>query len=98
MPRKLAPKSTHTPQYDFLIQKLKQARKEANLQQTAVAEKIGRYQSYMSKIESGERRLDVVELFQLAVIYKKELNFFVPASKKAATSKKSTKETGKKKK
>lgn len=46
----------------FLIEK----RKKAKLTQTEVAKKIGRYQSFIATIESGERRIDVVELFDLA--------------------------------
>jgi hypothetical protein len=34
--------------------------------------------SFVSKIESGERRVDVVELNELARLYRKPLNFFLP--------------------
>jgi hypothetical protein len=32
----------------------------------------------MSKIESGERRLDIVELQELATVYKKPITYFLP--------------------
>ncbi len=41
---------------------LRQARLEAGLTQSQVAEKINQTQSYVSKYESGEQRLDLIEL------------------------------------
>lgn len=41
---------------------LRQARQDANLTQLQLAEKIGQTQSYISKYESGEQRLDLIEL------------------------------------
>ncbi len=49
----------------------------ARLTQVEVAAKLGRPQSYVSKCESGERRVDVLELSQFARLYKKELAYFV---------------------
>ena len=45
--------------------------------QIEVAEKLGRTQSYLSKIESGQRRFDVLQLKEFAKIYKKPLDYFV---------------------
>ena len=42
------------------------ARKAAGLTQTQVAKRLGRPQSYISKYEHGERRLDVVEFLAIA--------------------------------
>jgi transcriptional regulator with XRE-family HTH domain len=42
------------------------ARKKAGLTQLEVAERLGKPQSYVSKVESGERRIDVVELIEIA--------------------------------
>lgn len=43
---------------------LRSIRHEANLRQSDLAERLGRPQSFVSKYESGERRLDLVELRQ----------------------------------
>lgn len=41
-------------------------RKAAGLTQATVAQKLGRYQSFIATVESGERRIDVVEFLDLA--------------------------------
>lgn len=70
-------KSIYTKDYKNIIERLKTARIEAGLSQQAVADKLGKPQSYISKIESGERRLDVAELKKIAEIYKKSVSYFV---------------------
>jgi transcriptional regulator with XRE-family HTH domain len=62
-------KSQHTRQYDELLSALRAARKAANLTQLDVAARLGTYASYVSKVESGERRLDVVELAEFCRLY-----------------------------
>lgn len=59
----------HTKEYRALIKKLVQARKEADLSQIDVAEKLGVHQSFISKIETCQRRVDVLELQKFAKIY-----------------------------
>ncbi|HEY5820192.1 MAG TPA: helix-turn-helix transcriptional regulator [Mesorhizobium sp.] len=59
-------RSLHTPDYVALIRVLIAARKESGLTQQDVAEKVGKPQSYIAKVEGGERRLDVVEFIALA--------------------------------
>ena len=70
-------KSIYSDEYKKVIQKLKNARIKAGFKQKEVAEKLKKPQSYISKIERGERRLDVTELKKLADIYKKSLDYFV---------------------
>lgn len=70
-------RSVHSSGYQTLLARLRRARREAGLTQAQVAEAVGRPQSYVSKSESGERRLDTVELLELARVYGKPLGFFV---------------------
>ncbi|HOX30291.1 MAG TPA: helix-turn-helix transcriptional regulator [Candidatus Paceibacterota bacterium] len=70
-------KDVYEKEYKEIIQRLKQARVEAGLSQQAVAGKMGKPQSYISKIESGERRLDVAEMKKFAELYKKAVSFFI---------------------
>jgi len=63
-------------QYDAFLKRLRQARLKAGLTQEEVARRLGKPQSFVSKCESGERRVDVVELTRLAKLYGKTLDFF----------------------
>jgi transcriptional regulator with XRE-family HTH domain len=53
--------------------RLRQARRDACLTQAEVGRQIGARQSFVSKVESGERRLDPVELARFAAVYGKPL-------------------------
>jgi len=70
-------KSIYTKDHKYVIEQLKTARQEAGLDQMEVAELLGKSQSYVSKIESGQRRIDVVQLKELAKVYKKPIDFFI---------------------
>jgi len=70
-------KTIYTKTYTRIISKLKKARKEARLNQKDVARKLNRTQSYVSKMESGQCRLDIVQLKEIAQVYKKALDFFI---------------------
>lgn len=59
-------KSICSQSYRALLTRITQARKEAGITQADLAEQLGRPQSFISKIESGERRIDVVEFLQVA--------------------------------
>lgn len=71
-------KTIYSKDHKHLVGQLKKARGEAGLDQKEAAGLLGRTQSYVSKIESGQRRIDVVQLMEFAKIYKKDLNFFIP--------------------
>ena len=59
-------KSIYSSEYQRLCSLLRQLRHEAGLTQVQVAARLGVPQSFVSKYESGERRLDVVELGHVA--------------------------------
>lgn len=61
---------------DAIVQRLIQARRESGLTQREVSTRIGRAHSFLSKCETGERRVDLLELLQLADLYQKPLRFF----------------------
>lgn len=50
----------------MLAARLAQARRDAGLTQEALAQKLGRPQSYVAKIEGQERRLDLIEFLEIA--------------------------------
>lgn len=68
------------PQYRRFLERLRAARQEASLTQIEVARRLRRTQAFVSKCESGERRIDVVELAAFARVYGKDLSFFVSDS------------------
>ncbi|OBG38134.1 helix-turn-helix domain-containing protein [Mycobacterium sp. E3198] len=59
-------KSIYSAEYQQLCTLLRQLRREAGLTQARVAERLDVPQSFVSKYESGERRLDVIELRHVA--------------------------------
>jgi len=60
------PKAKFSPAYRRLRHLLVAARRAAGLRQADVAKRLGQHQSYVPKVEAGERRLDVVEFLQFA--------------------------------
>lgn len=58
-------KSVYTSTYRRMLSCLVQARRSAGLNQTELAKRLGRPQSFVSKFEAGERRIDVVELIAI---------------------------------
>ncbi|MDQ0376280.1 helix-turn-helix domain-containing protein [Amycolatopsis thermophila] len=59
-------KSIYSAKYQQLCRLLRELRQEAGLTQVQVAERLGVPQSFVSKYESGERRLDLIELRHVA--------------------------------
>ncbi|MCK5283937.1 MAG: helix-turn-helix transcriptional regulator [Nanoarchaeota archaeon] len=70
-------KTITTKEYANFIEKLRQARSDAGLKQIDVAKKLKRPQSYISRVESGEYRVDVLEIQRFAKLYKKDINYFI---------------------
>lgn len=69
-------KSLHSTRYRVFISRLRQARKEAGLTQTELAHAVGRSQTWLSKCELGERRVDILELEDLATALGKPMDWF----------------------
>jgi transcriptional regulator with XRE-family HTH domain len=62
--------------YKKFLARLVQARRDSGLTQVEVAKQLGKARSFLSKCELGERRVDFVELQQLAKLYGKDISFF----------------------
>ncbi|MBX3560157.1 helix-turn-helix transcriptional regulator [Chelatococcus sp.] len=59
-------KSLHSARHRRLAELLMEKREQARLTQAAVAKALGRHQPFIANIESGDRRIDVVEFLDLA--------------------------------
>ena len=60
------PKGSADRKYDAVRRLLVKARHEARVTQMELARVLGRSQSFVSKYENGERRLDLVEFLELS--------------------------------
>jgi transcriptional regulator with XRE-family HTH domain len=69
----------HQALYDGFLQKLASAREEAGLTQREVSLRLGMAHSFLSKCETGDCRIDVMELIQLAQLYGKPPQYFLEA-------------------
>ena len=63
--------------YKAFMAKLKKARLDAGLRQEDVAKRLGRPQAYVSRCESGEKKIDAMELKEFAKLYKKPTSYFL---------------------
>lgn len=63
-------KTLGSERHKALIEWLIERRKAAGLSQEELANKMGEYQSFVARLESGQRRVDVVEFLSLAAILK----------------------------
>jgi len=70
-------KAIFSKDHKYTIEQLKKARLEADLDQADVAKLLGRTQPHISKIEAGQRRLDITQIKEFARIYKKPIDFFI---------------------
>ena len=70
-------KNLYTQRQRILLDLLRKTREEAGLRQDDVAERLGRPQSFVSKYESGERRLDILELYDVCEVLGTTLSIFV---------------------
>ena len=62
------PKSLHSERHQALALALAEQRRRKGLTQAQVAAALGRRQPFIANIESGQRRVDVVELLEIAAV------------------------------
>jgi transcriptional regulator with XRE-family HTH domain len=70
-------KAIYSKDHKYIVEQLKKARKETGLEQAEAAKLLGKTQSHISKVEAGQRRIDIVSLKEFAKIYKKDISFFI---------------------
>lgn len=73
----------HTSDYQYLLKRLRQARLKAGLTQVQVAKALGKHQSYVTKCELGERRIDAIDLQRFAQLYKRPFSYFLPRASRS---------------
>ena len=70
-------KAIYSKDHKYIVEQLKKARQGAGLDQAEVAKLLGKTQSHISKVEAGQRRIDIVSLKEFARIYKKPMDYFL---------------------
>lgn len=68
---------TYSQKSESLLEKLRTARLDAGLTQVETSKKLKKPQSYISKIERGERKIEAIELADFARIYNKDISYFL---------------------
>jgi transcriptional regulator with XRE-family HTH domain len=69
-------RSAHGDDYAVFIELLTTVRKEKEVTQTVLAERLDRLQSWVAKVEAGSRRIDAVELIAILDALKVDLAEF----------------------
>ncbi|WP_151838631.1 MULTISPECIES: helix-turn-helix domain-containing protein [Acinetobacter] len=70
-------RSIHDPRYQDLIKKLIELRESKNVTQVELARLLNKPQSYVSKVEILERRLDVIELIDWLHFLETDISIFI---------------------
>ena len=78
--------SVFTKKYDAFRKLLIQYRKDAGITQQSLAQKINKPQSFVSKYENGERRLDLVEFLDVAEAIQFDVHEFILKLKKVSSN------------
>src|SRR3979490_719432 len=71
----------------LLSERLKEAREYVSLKQEDVAKKLGIPRSALSNIEAGSRKVDAIELAQLAKLYQRPVAWFTGEGSNSASHK-----------
>jgi transcriptional regulator with XRE-family HTH domain len=72
--------NVYSKEYQSFLDKLKKARLDVEMSQRDAAKRFRRPQSFISRSETGESRVDVVDLTRFAEIYKKPVTYFFPTT------------------
>ena len=70
-------RSIHDPRYQDLIKKLIELRESKNVTQVELARRLEKPQSYVSKVEILERRIDIIELIDWLKVFETEIADFL---------------------
>ncbi|MFI8480144.1 helix-turn-helix domain-containing protein [Pseudomonas sp. NPDC078700] len=80
-------KAIYRREHEIFLQELKRLRLESGMTQAQCSEALGRPQSFMSDVERGVRRLDIVQLRDLCIALKTDLASFTRAYEQAINDK-----------
>lgn len=80
-------KSIISSSYACLLECLKESRRQAGLTQVELAERLGESQSFVSKCERGERRIDFIELREFCKAMNTNLANFIRQFESGLTEK-----------
>lgn len=72
--------SAQDPLYIEFISRLRDARKQRSLTQSELGTLIGKDQAFVSKVETCERRLDIIETAQICAVLRIDIEHALPAS------------------
>lgn len=70
-------KTLHSKRQEVLVAAIAEQRRAKGLSQAQVAKALGRHQPFIANIESGERRVDLLELLALADIIELDVHALV---------------------
>jgi len=73
------PSPTRAPEYQYMLGQLRAAREALGLTQGEVGRQLGRGDQFVSKCETGDRRIDPIDLLRFARLYGRSLASFLPA-------------------
>lgn len=75
--------TVHDPRYLEVITRLRNARRSQGNSQRELAQTLGKTQSWVSKVESGERRLDIIETLDMCAVLGISLNDLIASIAKS---------------
>ena len=68
----------HSPRWELMCRRLREARKRAGLKQVEAAAALGVSQNFVSKSETSQRRIDAIEMADFAALYRTTMHALVP--------------------